>query len=146
PTPTSPAQGNIRSAAGSPWPSYSRRRPTISTTTSVSSTPSAPTWASPCRRATPAKPWGSEPGGKEGRLMQRLFSGTPWDRPPSCERCGRPESECSCPPVVAEPVRLDPATQTARLRVEKRAKGKVVTVVAGLNPSGNDLPALASLL
>jgi len=78
--------------------------------------------------------------------MQRLFAGTPFDRPPSCDRCGRPESECSCPPLIAEPVRLPPEGQTARLRVEKRARGKVVTVVAGLDPVGNDLPALASHL
>lgn len=78
--------------------------------------------------------------------MQRLFSGTPWDRPPTCDRCGLPEAECKCPPVVAEPVRLAPEAQTARLRLEKRAKGKVVTVVADLDPSGNDLPALASQL
>jgi translation initiation factor 1 len=43
-------------------------------------------------------------------------------------------------------VRLDPSTQTARLRKEKRARGKLVTVVSGLDPSGNDLPALASTL
>ena len=78
--------------------------------------------------------------------MQRLFAGTPWDRPPTCERCGRPEAECVCPPVVVEPVRLAPESQTARLRVEKRARGKVVTVVSGLEPDGNDLPALASTL
>ncbi|MGE3820780.1 MAG: translation initiation factor [Isosphaeraceae bacterium] len=79
--------------------------------------------------------------------MGRLFAGTVWDRPPSCERCGKPEAECECPPAPAPvPVRLDPATQTARLRVEKRAKGKVVTVVANLDPEGNDLPALAARL
>lgn len=78
--------------------------------------------------------------------MQRLFSGTPWDRPPTCERCGRLEADCACAPAPAEPVRVDPGTQTARLRVEKRPKGKVVTVVAGLDPLGNDLPALASKL
>ena len=78
--------------------------------------------------------------------MQRLFSGTPWDRPPSCERCGRLEAECSCPAVTEEPARLAPEGQTARLRVEKRAKGKVVTVVGDLDPSGNDLPAIASRL
>lgn len=78
--------------------------------------------------------------------MQRLFAGTPWDRPPSCERCGRPESECVCPPAAPEPVRLDPAAQTARLRREKRPRGKVVTVIAGLDPAGNDLAALASRL
>jgi translation initiation factor 1 len=78
--------------------------------------------------------------------VQRLFAGTPWDRPPSCERCGKPEAECSCPAVVPEPVRLPPGSQTARLHVEKRAKGKVVTVVAGLDPEGNDLASLASTL
>jgi translation initiation factor 1 len=76
--------------------------------------------------------------------VQRLFAGTPWDLPPTCERCGKPEAECACPPPP--PVRLDPASQTARLRVEKRAKEKVVTVVANLDPDGNDLPALAATL
>lgn len=78
--------------------------------------------------------------------MSRLFAGTPWDRPPTCDRCGKLESECACPPPVVEPVRLDPAKQTARIRVEKRPKGKVVTVVANLDPEGNDLPALAAAL
>jgi translation initiation factor 1 len=75
--------------------------------------------------------------------MTRLFAGTPWDRPPTCDRCGRPEAECTCPPPVAEPTRLDPTTQTARLRLEKRPKGKFVTVVANLDPAGTDLAALA---
>jgi translation initiation factor 1 len=79
--------------------------------------------------------------------VQRLFAGTPWDRPPLCERCGRPEAECTCPPPTAQaPTRLDPATQTAWLLVEKRGRGKVVTVVADLDPEGNDLPALAARL
>jgi len=75
--------------------------------------------------------------------MQRLFAGTPWDRPPTCERCGKPEAECDCPPPVIEPKRLPPETQTAKVRREKRAKGKVVTVVGNLDPEGNDLAALA---
>jgi translation initiation factor 1 len=78
--------------------------------------------------------------------LGRLFSGTPFDRPPTCDRCGRPESECDCPPTVVEPVRLAPETQTARLKLEKRPKGKVVTVVNGLDPEGNDLEALAATL
>lgn len=78
--------------------------------------------------------------------MQRLFAGTPWDRPPTCERCGKPEAECACPPPVAEPKRLPPETQTARVRREKRAKGKVVTVVGNLDPEGNDLAELAAHL
>ena len=78
--------------------------------------------------------------------MGRLFAGTPFDRPPTCERCGKLETECTCPPPVVEPTRLDPSTQTARLKREKRPKGKVVTVVGGLDPIGNDLVALATTL
>lgn len=78
--------------------------------------------------------------------MTRLFAGTPWDRPPTCDRCGKLEAECSCPPPVAETHRIPPEKQTARVGVEKRAKGKLVTVVGGLDPEGNDLPALAATL
>jgi len=75
--------------------------------------------------------------------VSRLLAGTPWDRPPRCERCDRLESECDCPPPPPEPPRrLDPAKQSARLRVEKRPRGKVVTTVRGLDPSGNDLTDL----
>jgi translation initiation factor 1 len=78
--------------------------------------------------------------------VPRLFAGTPWDRPPTCVRCGRLESECSCPPVVAEVKRLPPQQQTARLTTERRAKGKLVTVIAGLDPEENDLSDLATRL
>ncbi len=78
--------------------------------------------------------------------MGRLFAGTAWDRPPTCDRCGKPEGECSCPPAVVETVRTPPGTQTARLRMEKRPKGKVVTTVTNLDPEGNDLIALAATL
>ena len=82
----------------------------------------------------------------EEAKVGRLFAGTPFDRPPTCERCGQPESACTCPPAVAEVVRIPPGDQTARLKVEKRPKGKVVTVVAGLDPLGNDLADLAARL
>lgn len=70
----------------------------------------------------------------------RLFEGTAWDRPLRCERCGELESECKCPPPAVE--RIPPEKQTARITVEKRKKGKLVTVVAGLSPTGTDLAAL----
>ena len=78
--------------------------------------------------------------------MGRLFAGTPFDRPPTCERCGRLQSDCVCPPVVLEPTRISPGEQTARIRVEKRPKGKVITAVSGLDPVGNDLAELAAKL
>lgn len=73
----------------------------------------------------------------------RLFAGTQFDIPPRCERCGALEEECQCTPL---PDYLPPEKQTAKLRVEKRPKGKVVTVVAGLAPTSSDLPALLSRL
>ena len=78
--------------------------------------------------------------------MTRLFAGTPWDRPPTCERCGKLESACACSPPAAESKRLPPESQTARLGLEKRARGKIVTVIGSLDLDGNDLPALAARL
>lgn len=77
----------------------------------------------------------------------RLFEGTPLDRPPRCERCGELESVCTCPPPPPPaPRRLAPEKQTARISVEKRKKGKQVTVVRGLAAAGNDLPELLAQL
>ena len=74
----------------------------------------------------------------------RLFEGTPLDRPPRCERCGELEAECRCPPEA--PPRIPPEKQTAQVGVEKRKRGKVVTVVRGLAAEGNDLPGLLTQL
>jgi translation initiation factor 1 len=63
-----------------------------------------------------------------------------------CEQCGKLESECRCSPSATEPRRLAPETQTARISLEKRPKGKLVTVIGGLDPDGNDLQALAARL
>ena len=74
----------------------------------------------------------------------RLFEGTPLDRPPRCERCGELEEACICPP---EPVkRRPPREQTARLAIEKRKKGKIVTVVRGLVEPDSDLSNLLTQL
>lgn len=72
----------------------------------------------------------------------RLFAGTPFDRPPKCNRCGALEAECVCPPLAAP--QKGGSTQIARLTVEKRRKGKSVTVVRGL--VGADLNGLLSQL
>ena len=74
----------------------------------------------------------------------RLFAGTKYDQPPQCDRCGALEADCKCPPASAP--RIAPEKQVARLSVEKRKKGKVVTVIRGLSAEGNDLPALLSRL
>ncbi|MCP4172077.1 MAG: translation initiation factor [Fuerstiella sp.] len=79
--------------------------------------------------------------------MTRLFAGTPFDRPPECERCGQLEEKCECPPPEPSPPTFAaPGTQTAHLSVEKRKRGKVVTVIRGLAADENDLPALLTKL
>lgn len=75
----------------------------------------------------------------------RLFEGTPFDRPPRCEVCGELEENCTCPPP--EPVRTPPSEQTLSLSVEKRKRGKTVTVIRGLaadNDAGELLTHLKS--
>jgi len=54
------------------------------------------------------------------------------------------EEDCTCPPPPKE--LTPPEKQTARLAVEKRKKGKVVTVVRGLPADENDLPELLGRL
>lgn len=76
--------------------------------------------------------------------MGRLFAGTEFYQPAKCERCGKLEEECQCPPPPVP--RIPPERQTAKLSIEKRQKGKVVTVVRGLPAAGNDLPDLLSTL
>jgi len=73
-----------------------------------------------------------------------LFAGTAYDRPPRCERCEELEADCTCEPEP--PLRIPPEKQTAKLQLEKRKKGKYVTVIRGLPQTGNDLPELLAQL
>ena len=78
--------------------------------------------------------------------MTRLFAGTPFDIPPTCDRCGKRGEECECAPEPPTPTRIAPEKQTAKVRLEKRKHGRTVTVVAGLPAEGNDLPQLLTQL
>ncbi|MBM4076062.1 MAG: translation initiation factor [Planctomycetes bacterium] len=78
--------------------------------------------------------------------MMGLLSGTVFDRIPHCERCDKPEPECSCPPLPVAKAQKPPNQQTAALAVEKRKKGKIVTLVRGLSSDANDLPSLLTKL
>jgi translation initiation factor 1 len=55
-------------------------------------------------------------------------------------------SDCNCPPLDPQVKRIPPEEQTARLSTERRAKGKLVTVIAGLARDANDLDDLATRL
>jgi translation initiation factor 1 len=62
-----------------------------------------------------------------------LFDGTQWEHDVLCDRCGEPEAVCVCPPQKVAPAPfVPPESQRLRLGVEKRKKGKLVTVIYGL--------------
>jgi translation initiation factor 1 len=65
--------------------------------------------------------------------MPGLFAGTPLERPVTCEHCSRPLDQCACPRTATGKLAL-PKDQQARVRREKR-RGKITTVVSGLDPS-----------
>lgn len=69
-----------------------------------------------------------------------LFDGTKLERPVTCARCERVMAECRCPRDAAGGVLL-PGDQSPRVRRERR-NGKFVTVIAGLDPSANDLAGM----
>ena len=75
-----------------------------------------------------------------------LFAGTKFYQEPKCDRCGLLEAECQCASVEPERKLVDPSKQTARIRIEKRKKGKRVTVIGGLKAQDNDFPKLLKLL
>lgn len=77
--------------------------------------------------------------------MGGLFAGTPWERPVTCAVCGKTLDECGCPRDAKGAVLL-PKDQPARVSRERRAGGKVVTVVSGLDGSATDLGALLKQL
>lgn len=74
----------------------------------------------------------------------RLLAGTEWDQPPRCNRCGELEADCQCPTHLKS--LLPPEKQSAKVAVEKRKKGKLVTIVRGLSPKESDFAALLTQL
>lgn len=77
----------------------------------------------------------------------RLFEGTPFDIPPTCDRCGEREEDCRCPPPEPAPPEWQaPETLTFRLAIEKRKKGKVVTILRGVTREQFDLDDLVTRL
>lgn len=74
----------------------------------------------------------------------RLFEGTEFDIPPRCERCNELEADCQCEPIP-EP-KLPPHEQTAKVKTEKRKRGKLVTIISGLARHECDLDDLLTTL
>ncbi len=77
--------------------------------------------------------------------MSGLFDGTPLERPVTCEVCERPLARCACPRSESGAVLL-PKDQPARVGREKRRKGKMMTVITGLDPVASNLDAILAQL
>lgn len=64
-----------------------------------------------------------------------LFDGTPLERPVVCDRCGADARDCRCTVESPQVVDVPAAKQPLRVSLEKRKRGKLVTLVAGLTGS-----------
>ena len=73
----------------------------------------------------------------------RLFEGTEFDRPPKCDECGQLLEDCRCPPAAIAEVPAE--RQTLRVGVEKRKKGKIVTVIRDLADTNSHADLLTTL-
>lgn len=73
--------------------------------------------------------------------MNGLFDGTPLERPVTCAICDEPIEACRCP-RGADGKAVRPQDQAVRLRIEKRRRGKTVTVVSDLDLADAELSAL----
>jgi len=59
-----------------------------------------------------------------------LFDGTALERPVLCERCNQGLRNCNCPPLDTPA-----AKQSLKIRLDKRKRGKLITVVTGFQCS-----------
>jgi translation initiation factor 1 len=75
------------------------------------------------------------------KASDRLVYST--DKGRVCPKCGWPAGDCRCSSTLGPPAETVPERIRVALRVEKRASGKTVTVLAGL-PKNE--PFLAALL
>ena len=77
--------------------------------------------------------------------MSGMFDGTSLERPVTCEACEQPLAQCACPRNESGVVLL-PKDQPARVGREKRRKGKIVTVITGLDNVASNLDAILAQL
>ena len=75
-----------------------------------------------------------------------LFDGTSLERPVLCEQCGSDVKHCKCPPVPKAIVDTPPEKQLLKVRLEKRKRGKLVTVISGFTCVSSQLQQTLSHL
>ena len=73
--------------------------------------------------------------------MSGLFDGTPLERPVTCPQCGKSRKQCACP-RGADGQLHQPKTQPVRVSRERRAGGKMITIIRGLGLREAELSAM----
>jgi translation initiation factor 1 len=68
-----------------------------------------------------------------------LFDGTALECPVLCEQCGGDSKHCKCPPIRKPVVDTPPEKQSLKVRLDKRKRGKLVTVISGFTGSAAQL-------
>jgi translation initiation factor 1 len=75
-----------------------------------------------------------------------LFDGTSLERAVHCEQCGGDVKLCKCPPPSQAVVDTPPEKQLLKIRLEKRKRGKLVTVISGFTCVSSQLQQTLSHL
>lgn len=75
-----------------------------------------------------------------------LFDGTSLERPVLCEQCGGDSKLCKCPPLAKSIIDTPPEKQLLKVKLEKRKRGKLVTVISGFTCTGSQLQQTLSHL
>jgi translation initiation factor 1 len=70
-----------------------------------------------------------------------LFDGTALERPVLCERCGQEIRVCNCPPLDTPAEK-----QSLKVRLDRRKRGKLITVVAGFHCSDQHIHETLTVL
>ena len=63
-----------------------------------------------------------------------LFDGTALERPVLCDRCGEEIRSCQCPPMDTPA-----AKQSLKVRLDRRKRGKLITVVSNFHCSDQQI-------
>ena len=75
-----------------------------------------------------------------------LFDGTLLERPVICEQCGGDAKLCACQPILKAAADILPEKQSLKVRLDKRKRGKLVTVISGFTCAAAQLHQTLSYL
>ncbi len=85
--------------------------------------------------------WGASHLPERNAIAMGLFDGTVLEHPVLCERCGEDIKLCQCGPADTPA-----SSQVLKVQLEKRKRGKMVTVISGFACSATQMNDLLGVL